>query len=150
MSHQEPPREQPEPQQQDTTEPEVPDPEVVVDAVRRQFPVNYKLRILDEADRCTNRKQVGELLRREGLYASYLSKWRVQRAQGQLQGLSPKKRGRPPTQGPAAAELDRLRRENERLRAKLAQAEAIIDVQKKLATLLGLTSDETESNEHES
>ena len=149
MSHQVPPKEQPEPQHQDTAETEVSDPEVIVDAVRRQFPVSYKLRILDEADRCTSRKQVGELLRREGLYASYLSKWRVQRAQGQLQGLSPQKRGRP-TQGPAAAELDRLQRENDRLRAKLEQAEAIIDVQKKLATLLGLTSDETKSNEPES
>ena len=149
MSHQEPPKEQLEPQQLDQAEAEIPDPEVITDAVRRQFPVSYKLRILDEADRCTNRKQVGELLRREGLYASYLSKWRVQRAQGQLQGLSPQKRGRP-TQGPAAAELDRLRRENERLRAKLEQAEAIIDVQKKLATLLGLTSAETNGNEHES
>jgi transposase-like protein len=83
------------------------------------------------------------------LYASYLSKWRVQRAQGQLQGLSPQKRGRP-AQGPAAAELERLRRENERLRAKLEQAEAIIDVQKKLAMLAGLSSAETNGNEHES
>src|SRR5210317_1973244 len=151
MSHSEtvPPEEKQEQQQRDDRQTRPPDPEVVPKAKRRQFTARYKLRILEEADRCTERGQIGELLRREGLYSSHLSKWRQQRVRGQLQGLSPKKRGRT-GQDPSAAELAQLRRENERLRAQLEQAEIIIDVQKKLAGLLGLSTDETESDEQES
>jgi transposase len=150
MSHQDtvPPKQQQEQHQAVVSEIQVPDPEVVPQAKRRQFTAKYKLRIVEEADRCTERGQIGELLRREGLYSSHLSKWRQQRARGQLQGLAPKKRGRK-GQDPSVAELARLRRENERLRAQLEQAEIIIDVQKKLAQLLGLTTDETESDESE-
>jgi transposase-like protein len=151
MSHQEtvPPEQQQEQQQANGLEARVPDPEVVPKAKRRQFTAKYKLRVLEQVDRCTERGQIGELLRREGLYSSHLSKWRQQRARGQLQGLAAKKRGRA-AQAPAAAELAQLRRENERLRAQLEQAEMIIDVQKKLAKLLGLTAAESESNERES
>ncbi len=151
MSHQEtvPSEQQQEQQQANGLKARVPDPEVVPKAKRRQFTAKYKLRVLKEVDRCTERGQIGELLRREGLYSSHLSKWRQQRARGQLQGLSPKRRGRA-AQAPAAAELAQLRRENERLRAQLEQAELIIDVQKKLAKLLGLTTAESESNERES
>jgi transposase len=151
MSHQEtvPPeqQQQQEQQQADDLEARLPDPEVVPKAKRRQFTAKYKLRVLEEAERCTERGQIGELLRREGLYSSHLSKWRQQRARGQLQGLAPKKRGRK-GQDPSVAELARLRRENERLRVQLEQAEIIIDVQKKLAQLLGLPN-ETESDESE-
>ena len=151
MSHQEtvPPEQQQEQQQASELHARVPDPEVVPKAKRRQFTAKYKLRILEEADRCTERGQIGELLRREGLYSSHLSKWRQQRAHGQLQGLAPKKRGRT-VQDPSATELARLRRENERLRAQLEQAETIIEVQKKLAGLLGLSTDESKSDEQES
>ena len=150
MSHQEtvPPEQQQEQQHANDPKARVPDPEVVPKAKRRQFTAKYKLRILEEADHCTERGQIGELLRREGLYSSHLSKWRQQRARGQLQGLSPKKRGRK-SENPSATELAQLRRENERLRAQLEQAEIIIDVQKKLAQLLGLPTDETESDENE-
>ena len=148
MSHQEtvPPEQQQEQPKATELHARVPDPEVVPKAKRRQFTAKYKLRILEEADRCRERGQIGELLRREGLYSSHLSKWRQQRVRGQLQGLSPKKRGRT-VQDPSAAELARLRRENERLRAQLEQAEIIIDVQKKLAGLLGLTTDESDEQE---
>jgi transposase-like protein len=150
MSHSEtvPPEEKQEQQLADDRQTRPPDPEVVPKAKRRQFTAQYKLRILEEADRCTKPGQIGEILRREGLYSSHLSKWRRQRARGQLQGLAPKKRGRK-GQDPAAAELARLRRENERLRAALEKAEIIIDVQKKLAQLLGQETDETESDESE-
>jgi transposase-like protein len=150
MSHQEtvPPEQKQEQKQADDLEAQISDPEVVPKAKRRQFTAKYKLRILEEADHCTERGQIGELLRREGLYSSHLSKWRQQRARGQLQGLTPKKRGRK-GQDPSIAELALLRRENERLRAQLEQAEIIIDVQKKLARLLGLNTDETESDESE-
>lgn len=150
MSHQEsvPPAQQ-EQQQAAGLEARIPDPEVVPKAKRRQFTAEYKLRILEEADRCTEPGQIGALLRREGLYSSHLSKWRKLRERWQREGLAPKKRGRTP-QHPKASELARLRRENERLRAQLEQAEIIIDVQKKLAQLLGLDTDKTKSNGSES
>jgi transposase len=114
----------------------VPDPEVVVKAQRRQFSAEYKRRVLQEADSCTQRGEVGALLRREGLYSSHLNTWRHQRARGELQGLTPAKRGR--KADPQAAENARLLRETERLKAQLARAELIIDVQKKVSQLLGL------------
>ncbi len=114
----------------------VPDPEVVVKAQRRQFSAEYKRRILQEADTCTQRGEVGALLRREGRYSSHLNTWRRQRAHGELQGLTPAKRGR--KADPQAAEIARLQRETERLTAQLARAELIIEVQKKVSQLLGL------------
>ncbi len=114
----------------------VPDPEVPPRAKRRQFSSEYKQRILEEADACTERGQIGALLRREGLYSSHLDKWRQQRAQGTLTGSTAKPRGRKPN--PEAVELARLRRENERLQRKLQWAETIIEFQKKLADLLGI------------
>ena len=136
-------------QQQKDLAARVPDPEVVPKAKRRQFTAEYKLRIVREADASTEPGQIGSLLRREGLYSSYLSTWRRQREEGQLQALSSKKRGRK-GQDPSAEELAQLQRENERLRARLEQAEIIIDVQKKLSKLLGLTMDRTESDENAS
>lgn len=114
----------------------VSDPEVVVKAQRRQFSAEYKRRILQEADSCTQRGEVGALLRREGLYSSHLNTWRHQRACGEVQGLAPAKRGR--KADPQAAENARLLRETERLKAQLARAELIIEVQKKVSQLLGL------------
>lgn len=114
----------------------LPDPEVVVKAQRRRFTAEYKQRILQAADACTHRGEVGALLRREGLYSSHLSTWRRQRQQGERQGLTPAKRGR--KTDPLAAENARLQRETERLKAQLARAELIIDVQKKVSQLLGL------------
>ncbi len=118
-----------------------PDPEVPPKAERRQFSAEYKLRVLAEADRCSEPGQIGALLRREGLYSSHLSKWRQQRERGALG----QQRGR--KADPQTAELKRLQRENERLRSRLERAEHIIEVQKKLAELLGTTLDETPSNE---
>lgn len=117
------------------------DPEVLPKAERRQFSAEYKLRVLAEADRCDESGQIGALLRREGLYSSHLSKWRQQRERGALG----QQRGR--KADPQAAELKRLQRENERLRIRLERAEHIIEVQKKLAELLGTTLDEIASNE---
>lgn len=134
-----------EPNRNGQLEVEVPDPEVVPRAKRRQFSAQYKLRILTEADQCTQRGEIGALLRREGLYSSHLTTWRKQRERGQLQGLTPKKRGRKPD--PQAAELARLQRENERLKARLEQAETIIEVQKKLSQMLGLPPAETDESE---
>ena len=116
-----------------------PDPEIRPKAVRTQWSARERLRILAAADACAP-GEIGALLRREGIYSSHLARWRRQRAQGELAGLEPKRRAAPsPETRAQTAELARLQRENQRLYAKLAQAEVIIDVQKKLATLLGIT-----------
>ena len=104
---------------------------------RRRFSAAYKLRILQEAEQCNQPGQIGELLRREGLYSSHLSDWRGEREAGQLQALSSQKRGRKPDA--QAAELSTLHRENEHLRAQLTQAELIMAAQKKLALALEQT-----------
>jgi transposase len=99
------------------------------------------LRILEEADRCSQPGQLGELLRREGLYSSHLASWRRLREEGTLQSLGPKKRGRKAKRQDATTqELDRLRRENRRLAERLRQAETIIEVQKKVSEIVGLTT----------
>jgi transposase-like protein len=107
--------------------------------VRRHFTAEYKLRILREADLCTQPGQVGALLRREGLYSSHLANWRRQRETGTLAGLAPRRRGRKASpDAPLVADNERLKRENLRLTEKLRQAETIIEVQKKLSELLGI------------
>jgi len=114
-------------------------PEVPEKAKRRQFDSAYKLRILEEADRSTELGQLGELLRREGLYSSHLTLWRRQRDEGSLAGLTPKRRGRKgKRKDPLATENEKLRRENRRLTERLRQAETIIDVQKKVSEMLGV------------
>jgi transposase-like protein len=107
--------------------------EVVARPTRRRFSAEYKLRVLQDAERCTS-GEVGALLRREGLYSSHLTTWRKQREAGQLAALTAKKRG--PKVDPQAEELARLRRENAKLQAKLQRADLIIDAQKKLLVLL--------------
>jgi transposase-like protein len=120
------------------------DPEVVATAKRRQFSGSERRRILAAADRCTKAGEIGALLRREGIYSSQLSTWRKQRAATERAALEPKQRGR--KANPVIAEsrrADELTREVGRLRHQLAQAYTIIDVQKKLCTLLGLPTDDT-------
>ncbi len=116
-----------------------PDPEVPEQAKRRSYPAAYKLQILEEADRCTEPGEMGSLLRREGLYASLLSNWRKQRETGTLAALSPRKRGRKPgLTNPLSNQVEELKKENAKLRQKLAQAETIIEIQKKISGLLGI------------
>lgn len=122
------------------TTPAVPNPEVIVKPRTRHFTAEYKQRILKAVDDCP-RNERGALLRREGLYSSHLTNWRRQRADGETQGLTPQKRGRKPD--PQAAEIARLKREIGNLQTQLQRAETIIDVQKKLSQLLGLTPDES-------
>ena len=115
------------------------DPEVLEKPKRRQFPAKYKLQMVEEADACTRQGEIGSLLRREGLYSSHLTTWRRLRDSGALAGLTPRKRGR--KADPAKEETRRmadLERENQRLRQRLAKAEIIIDVQKKVSSLLGI------------
>ncbi len=116
----------------------IPDPAVPEKPVRRRFTAEYKLRILREVDRCTQPGQFGAVLRREGLYSSHLTAWRQQRDKGTLAGLTPQRRGRKAKpDAPLIAENERLKRETQRLAAKLRQAETIIEVQK-LSEILGI------------
>lgn len=112
----------------------MPNTEVVAKAKRKRFSATEKLRLLREVEACRGSGEIGALLRREGIYSSYLTTWRKQRELGELDGLSPRKRG--PKPDPQAIELARLRRENERLQERLRQAELIIEVQKKVAQVL--------------
>ena len=115
-------------------------PEVVAKPNRRQFSAEYRLRILEEADRCTQPGEVGRLLRREGLYSSHLSAWRKARRSGSLQGLTPKKRGAKPVgSNPLNAKVRQLEAKVARLEKELATAHTILDVQGKVAGLLGFS-----------
>ena len=115
-----------------------PNPEVVAKAKRRTFTAGYKERILAAADGARQTGQIGDLLRREGLYSSLLATWRKERAAGITEAMSPHKRGPKSKQSPLASENAKLQHQNVQLAERLRKAEIIIDVQKKLATLLGL------------
>jgi transposase len=117
----------------------VPEVEVTAKAQRRRFTAEYKRKVLKEADDCTKAGELAALLRREGLYSSNLIAWRRQRETGELSGLEPKKRGRKVR---AVDERDskiaELEREVTRLLARTEQAEAIIEVQKKVSQLFAI------------
>jgi len=121
------------------------DTEVPASAQRRRFSGAYKLQILEEADRCTVAGALGALLRREGLYSSHLSAWREARRHGSLAQLN-RKRGAKPKRNPETKEVERLRKENARLRRELEKAKTVIEVQKKLSELLGADLETPESD----
>jgi len=123
----------------------VPDPEVAEKPKRRRFSAEYRLRIVREADACKEPGEIGALLRREGLYSSLLTAWRRQRDAGALEGLRSKKRG--PKAKATDPRVKRLERENARLKRKLEQAETIIDIQKKVAGMLGIPLKSSEPDE---
>ena len=113
---------------------EVRETEVGARPRRRHFSAEYKLKIVEAAERCRGRGEIGALLRREGLYSSHLTTWRREA----LAGLQERRRGRKP----ASAErrrIEQLERENARLKRCLEQAGTIIEVQKKVSSLLGIT-----------
>lgn len=127
-------------------QPEARDVEVLARPTRRTFTAEYKASILAQAEAC-GPGEVGALLRREGLYTSTLSKWRKQRDRGAAAGLAPKTRGRKSKQrDDLSVEIERLRRQNASLTEELRKAHVIIDVQKKVAMLLGVPV-ETPPNE---
>jgi transposase-like protein len=124
-----------------------PDPEVPERTPRRRFTAKYKLDVLKKAEACTEPGELGTLLRREGLYYSNLTTWRRQRDQGVLDAMSPKKRGRKKIEkNPLAQEEATLQKENERLRRKLKKAEIIIEVQKKISEILGISQNPDEES----
>jgi transposase-like protein len=114
------------------------DVEVVAKAERRRFTAEYKRRIVREADRCTKPGEIGALLRREGLYSSLLTTWRAARDRGELAGLAAKKRGpKGVAPDPRDKKIAELEREVGRQRKRAERAEALVELQKKLAALLG-------------
>ena len=116
-----------------------PDPEVVAKPTRRQFTARYRLRIVEEADRCTEPGEVGRLLRREGLYSSHLTAWRKARREGSLEGLAPKKRGAKAKRNRRDARVRELEAKVARLEKELQTAHTILEVQGKVAGLLGFS-----------
>ena len=118
---------------------DAPAPEVAAKPKRRQFSAEYRLRILEEAVRCTRPGEIGRLLRHEGLYSSHLSVWRKARRNGSLKALTPKKRGAKPAESnPLSPKVRQLEAKVALLEKELATAHTIIDVQGKVAGLPGL------------
>jgi transposase-like protein len=112
---------------------------------RRSFTADYKLKILDEYDRCAGDGDKGALLRREGLYTSHIVEWRRARDCGALAGLGPKER--PSKNNPLAAELARTKRRAERAEAELAKTRLVVEIQGKVSELLGqLLTESDEEN----
>ena len=109
----------------------VPEVEVVARAARRRFSAAYKLRIVQEADKCNEPGQIGALLRREGIYSS--PNWCQQRELGALHG-SEASRNR------ASQEARLLKAKDREIKRKLETAEMVIEVQKKLCEYLGLST----------
>ncbi len=116
-----------------------PDPEVSSVSGRRRFSSAYKARIVREADACTESGEVGALLRREGLYSSNLTHWRKEYRKAGEAALADDRRGRKVTKNPLQPEVEKLRRDLERTEKKLAQAELIIEFQKNLCEILGIS-----------
>jgi transposase-like protein len=112
------------------------DPEVTPRAKRRSFSAEYKKKILEQADVALETGGIGDLLRREGLYSSTLANWRKER-DAAIHGAFTRKRGPAANRNPLTAENEKLRRQDQRLQEDLRKAELIIDVQKKVAMLLG-------------
>lgn len=112
----------------------VPDPELVEQAKRRKFTAKYKLEILEKADSCTQPGEIGELLRREGLYTSHLTYWRKQRRDGALKELG-QSRGRKPADR-RDQQIAELTRRAERAEAELAKAKKVIEIQGNVSALL--------------
>lgn len=114
------------------------DTQIAASASRRRFTAEYKLKILKEAEECKKTGMIGALLRREGLYSSRLSDWKNARARGELEALSPRKRGRKPiVVDPKDQRIAKLEGQLKKAEARAERAEALVELQKKIAALLG-------------
>lgn len=119
-----------------------PDPEVLASRSRRRFTAAYKQRVLQEAEASRENGKIGALLRREGLYSSHLAAWRKQLA------AAPKRRGRKPMEAALGTQIEenrKLQADKRRLERRLARAEAIIEIQKKVSDLLGIPLNQPDS-----
>lgn len=123
-----------------------PNPEAVIRPSRRRFTAKYKMEILDAYDRCATSKERGALMRKEGLYSSQITNWRKARRAGSLSALS-QKRGRAKTRTPQEEQIALLKAENQRLKERLAEAETINEIQKKVSEILGNRIKKPDQNE---
>jgi transposase-like protein len=122
---------------------ETPDTEVPAKARRRRFTAEYKQKILREVERCRKAGEIGALLRREGLYSAHLTAWRSARASGERAGLEAKRRGtKPRVRDGQALRVAELEREVTRWKGRAERAEFLVDLQKKVASILGIELDE--------
>ena len=112
--------------------------EVTEKAKRRQYSAAYKLKILALAEGCTKSGELGALLRREGLYSSHLAAWRKARVVGEHAGLEPKQRGPKVKVDASAEKFAEQEKELARWKARAERAELLVEIQKKVATLLGI------------
>jgi transposase len=122
-----------------------PEIEVVAKATRRRFTLEYKREIVREADGCKTPGAIGALLRREGLYSSHLATWRAARDRGELAGAAKRRAWCPRVPDPREKRITELERENARWRQRAERAEALLEVQKNIAALLG-TPPESETS----
>jgi transposase len=130
---------------------ECPPPEVSERPTRRLYTAGYKLRILQEADACKDTGGIGKLLRREGLYSSNLGKWRQELAQRTLTALEPRKRGRrAEPKNPLASKVAELERVVKRQGAQLKHQQLLLEIQKKMAELLGASAMPSDNEEERS
>jgi transposase-like protein len=128
-----------------TIEQELPEVEVTGKAERRRFSAEYKRKILKAADACSRPGELGALLRKEGLYSSNLTAWRAARDRGEIAGLTPKKRGpKAEVKDGRDRRIAELEREAKRWKARAERAEALVDLQKKVSEILGITLPESE------
>ncbi len=112
--------------------------EVTEKATRRRFTVAYKLEVIREAERCTELGSIEAMLRRRGLYSSHLTNWRQAEARGELRdGRTPKRGPKAKPVDPRDREIEQLKRENAKLAARADRAEKLVELQKKVAELLG-------------
>ncbi len=121
---------------------QIPSPEVKPKTRKRRFTAAYKLDFVKQADACKNRGEIGALLRRESLYSSQLTKWRQQKNQGLLTAAGSPMRGRKPKTQVGNTEYKALEKRCQTLEARLKQAEAIIEVQKKVSEIFGITQNQ--------
>jgi transposase-like protein len=122
------------------------DPEVNEKPVRRRFPESFKLKIIEETNRCTENGEIGKILRREGIYWSQLSTWRQSLAKGESKTMKESRPGRKVKVSPALENRE-LRKKLDKLQRQLDHANTIIDFQKKIAELLGIPLKREISNE---
>jgi len=105
---------------------------------RRRFTAEYRRRIVKEAEACAEVGQVGALLRREGLYSSHLASWRRATERAELAAQAPRERGPKPKFDERDRRLVELQRENDKLKARAERAELLVEIQKKVASVLGI------------
>lgn len=116
-------------------------------AERRRFTAEYKIKVLRQADSCSRLGEIGALLRREGLYSSNLTQWRKQRQKGELDGLSRKRGPLAKAKNSLADKVKALERENTRLKRRAERAEGIVELQKKVSEILGISLGESDEKE---